>query len=673
METTENPLLKALPPAVDYLSYLTILEYNLTVEQLPVLHGLLQDTAFTANVGWDLVHLLLPLLPESRTCLQDVARLGNPREVVLKVTELLESLAVEDRVDDASEEDEEKSSEPEQLAPSNGVTSSPDHDASAVRPIPKDQPREPPSKISRFCVLVEMLAVLHPRIKTKHPSRFLSTSLQPLLSAYASLLAHDEAAGAVLDFIKTFTGSRRPKLPPRKSSMQVPTQPRGNPDTAPDPEASEESTAPEENDLQQRLIQSFLTFVVEGYLSSLPAEDDIVAMCWSTRLRQKSHPEKNVPGQDSMCEAFEKDEKLHHQDSILGQMLALARDLNLVAEELIKTLVEPEDSNVEDPDDLPSSASEVPLSRPGCLYLLCANIASTVFFQAPSTIPQFSSFPIYSTILTRSLTPDQLSGNLNIESLALIDSLLFLGSYVSELLGFEKSLPDDESFNSHLQNLSLLSANTPLASLRYNAHILATRTFHAHQNDDRRFSIIKDNLEHCPYENLKASAIGWLKDEILHASKLTHPISSDPAPRAETVTNTQNEATSPFGKANCMPTLARYIFLRPTDMNDDAFLAHQNYFLAVLNLYYLLLSLGARGEYPYVDIIDSRLEYQSEKDWLTDLEERIRKFREVNAGEEVAGMNLMEGLLGMCREKLVPYYDRHQEEKEKEERGDQSL
>lgn len=58
----DNPLLKALPPETDYISYLTILEYSLTAEQLPTLHKILQDTTLTANIGWDLVHLLLPLL-----------------------------------------------------------------------------------------------------------------------------------------------------------------------------------------------------------------------------------------------------------------------------------------------------------------------------------------------------------------------------------------------------------------------------------------------------------------------------------------------------------------------------------------------------------------------------------------------------------------------------------
>ncbi|KAL9033719.1 MAG: hypothetical protein Q9180_005799, partial [Flavoplaca navasiana] len=105
MASDDNPLIKALPPAVDYLSYLTILEYNLTLEQLPLLHDILQDTTLTANIGWDLVHLLLPLLPESQSCLQDVARLGNPREVILKVTELLEALNAPDG--NTVEDDEE--------------------------------------------------------------------------------------------------------------------------------------------------------------------------------------------------------------------------------------------------------------------------------------------------------------------------------------------------------------------------------------------------------------------------------------------------------------------------------------------------------------------------------------------------------------------------------------
>lgn len=331
----DNPLLKALPPELDYISYLTVLEYNLTAEQLPVLHGILQDTTLTANIGWDLVHLLLPLLPESQTCLQDVARLGNPREVVLKVTELLESLAIPNELPEDGEDQEElaeKLSELEvheedinrdQKEQSAVGDSIPSQDAVSREATEQNDRSSIPSKVMQFSALVDMLAILHPRIKTKHPSRFLSTSLQAVLPAYATLLKHDDTTETLLTLIKTFAGTKRPKLPPRKSSTQILTQPQAHNTSlsAPDPEGNDEPVTPEEEALQRKLLQSFLTFVVEGYMSSLPADDDVVAMSWSSRLRERLHSEKNIPGRRTLCEAFEHDEILHHRDSVIGRML----------------------------------------------------------------------------------------------------------------------------------------------------------------------------------------------------------------------------------------------------------------------------------------------------------------------------------------------------------------
>ena len=42
-DAKENPLLAALPPATDYMTYLTLVEYNLTEDNLPTLHQVLQD------------------------------------------------------------------------------------------------------------------------------------------------------------------------------------------------------------------------------------------------------------------------------------------------------------------------------------------------------------------------------------------------------------------------------------------------------------------------------------------------------------------------------------------------------------------------------------------------------------------------------------------------------
>jgi hypothetical protein len=325
----DNPLLKALPPETDYISYLTILEYNLTAEQLPTLHDVLQDTTLTANIGWDLVHLLLPLLPASRECLQDVARLGNPREVVLKVTEMLEAIGAEDEDEDdeAEEEETDKVAEKiEELKIDNEETGKePDpllHPA--LRPQEPSEAQKPPSKVDRFSALLDMLSILHPRIQTKYPSRFLSTSLQSILPAFMQIARNIEATEAVLGFIKALSGTKRPRLPPRKSSSAVLTQSMIK--SAPDPEGKDEALGTDEVALQARLLQSFLTYVTEGYMSSMVADEDVPGLAWSSRYHEKMHPEKCIPGRRTYTELFTEEESLHERDTVIGQILVSTVD-----------------------------------------------------------------------------------------------------------------------------------------------------------------------------------------------------------------------------------------------------------------------------------------------------------------------------------------------------------
>ena len=317
-----NPLLKALPPATDYLSYLTILEYNLTTDHLPTLHTVLQDPDLTANIGWDLVHLLLPLLPASYQCLQDVARLGNPREVVLKVAELLEALAIEDDSDHDSDRDRDSHGSaadaprfPRAQQDHHGTTEQRDMSNPTHRTLPK----RTSSSLVQFTTLIEMLAIVHPRIKTKYPSRFLSTSLQAILPAYRQVAASLAATDAVLALIKALSGPSRPKLPPRKSSTAVVVL--ENAHIAPDPEGRDEVLAPEELALQNRLLQSFLSYIIEDCVSSMPSIRDTPGLAWSCRLEEKLRPQKMVPGRESYSKRFTDDEGFHERDTIIGQMV----------------------------------------------------------------------------------------------------------------------------------------------------------------------------------------------------------------------------------------------------------------------------------------------------------------------------------------------------------------
>ena len=95
---------EARPPATDPFTYLTLIETHLSPEILPELDHILQDAELTQTIGWDLVDKLVKL-PGCETCLETIARLGNPREVIIKVNEALSQLDVDEGYE-ADEEDQ---------------------------------------------------------------------------------------------------------------------------------------------------------------------------------------------------------------------------------------------------------------------------------------------------------------------------------------------------------------------------------------------------------------------------------------------------------------------------------------------------------------------------------------------------------------------------------------
>ena len=293
-DKSENIIIEALPPATDYITYLTILEYNLTKAQLPLLHRLLQNPTLTINIGWDLVTLLVPLLPASQECLVDVARLGNPREVILKVAELLGKTgrSLWDEEDSNSEQDE-TSLKQEQTK---------DHAVSDDNG-PKEQHKSSYQSVIEFQALLHMISIVHPRIKTKRPSRFLITSFEAILPAYARVTSSALSTIAVLSLIDKLCQSAKPSLPPRENNSVV--KPTGSKLlAAPDPEGSEETVTSEERVLQMRLLRSFITHVIEVYVESLPMVDDSPGLAWTERYLEKQHPERVLPFHTTMLSRF---------------------------------------------------------------------------------------------------------------------------------------------------------------------------------------------------------------------------------------------------------------------------------------------------------------------------------------------------------------------------------
>lgn len=280
MPTTKESLAaitESLPPASDPLTYLTILESHISPAILPKLNEILQDVELTQSIGWDLIHLLLPV-PGAETCLKTIARLGNPREVVLKITEALQLL-------------------------------DPDVEALEVEKVEEGTVAEPTS-VDKYCLLIQLLAIVHPRIKTKYPSRFLSTSL---ISVRQTFRPSNQATLAVISFAHTISGKKRPSLPGRKSSLNIPLSVNddSNP-SAPDPEAQDED--PKEAAIQKKLLLSFVTHILEDYVNSNLLE-------WAARFQESFDPQKIVTGKRSLSDSFKEEPALVTRDGIAGQLV----------------------------------------------------------------------------------------------------------------------------------------------------------------------------------------------------------------------------------------------------------------------------------------------------------------------------------------------------------------
>jgi hypothetical protein len=580
----EHPLLAARPPVTDPITYLTIIEYNLTEENLPVLHQVLQDPELTSTIGWDLVHLLLPLLPASEECLQDIATKGNPRECVLKVTEALRLLEFEES-QETEDEDEDKTeaegSGQRLIAPEIEVgesSASPRLPCTVLPPLP----------VLKFEILLDILATLHRRVKTKFPSRFLSTSLQAALVAFNRANSNiEELALSAIKFVKTLSGTKRPHLPTRRSSGHLLRTITNT--SEPDPEANGDAQNDDETTLVTRLLQSFITHILEDYVLSLTSNEDVPGLAWSSRLMEKYEPQRipKKPNYRKYADRFAQDEDLTSRSAILGQVVALTQDLGLKTEDLMRTVLDAEVEKRGIPgteDEPPSSAEDIPLSRTGSLLLLTARSVKQQLYASANSddLSAISIFPEHATILSNfvgALGPQ----TVGLEPDALLDTVLAHGLIALEQnnVGEPK---DDESFAQYLQTVSLISANTPSPSLRGHAHYLTTTVLRSHPHDLVRLTFIRDTLEHCPYENLKASAVSWLKGETLEAN----------TPHAE-VDGETNIFATPVALSTVAPFLWPDLTNHYTSIDTDIaeawvqFRQELGFYVAALNFYYMLL------------------------------------------------------------------------------------
>ncbi|KAF7862566.1 hypothetical protein EAF04_007439 [Stromatinia cepivora] len=604
------------PPVGDHLTYLNFIKKilvedqpaaDLRLELLSSLNDVLQDKVRANLIGWDIMPTLLRV-PGSESCLITIARLANPREVIIGVVEAMSELDLEDVEDNWDEEPIEN------------------EEGTAVKES---------NEIDRFCLLLSLLAILHPRIKTKHPSRFLANSIDTITNAFHP--SH-KAVLAVVKFIQTLSSKKRPTLPRRKSSLSITNVMRPEVDsplpTAPDPEPEEEDSY--ESAIQQKLLQGFAIHMLDLYVNEHPIE-------WAGRLQELFDPKRVVAGRTSLCVAFRIDPSLQIRDEVAGQIVALCRDLGLADYNLLFDTIyaTPPIAHVqsehEDPkDNLPDSAEEIPLSPNGSLFLLTSLIFSSLMFKTKSPEPVMSIFPDHAKLVARFFESADRS------SIAIVDAVVAIGLWLEHSNKFVSGEFKDNDYMAHLRALSLWSATNPSPGLRYCTHKLTSAILHAHPVDAMRLTFISKTLQGSPDEisaiALKASAIAWLKEELITAhERKSQNLFSTSSALLET-------------KSQIFPNLSSLVDDSDEELTNDlmtSFAVH----MAALNFLFFIT-----GE-QYANLIPSGMMTQVESEYLVPLktaQERVLKSSGSSEDTEAPHMELE--LLGeqisMCLSKL---------------------
>ncbi|OAA55030.1 putative protein family, YAP/Alf4/glomulin [Niveomyces insectorum RCEF 264] len=615
--TAAAALFEARPPATDRFTYLTLVEQHLSPDVLPTLHDVLQDAQLTQEIGWDLVEMLVPLLPASEDCLDDVARLGNPREVILKVLEVLESLKTrgrrrqngryggrygeeregeeeqekkddEDGTDDDDDYEEEDEEEKEEHEGRHGHSGE-DDSGSGV---------ETTTRI--FVVLLGMLGVLHRRIKTKYPSRFLESTLRTILAVYRP--DRPAMTTAVLGLMRSLAGRHRPPPPMRRSDSSVVLAKKtaasntsdtvgrddgpaflaqlarsnsainnvaldhGRPDDAavgvPDPEA-EDSVEPSEHAVQQQLLQSFLTCVLEAYVNANE-------LAWAPRLIEHYHPDKVVPGRPTLLQDYREDPDKITRDAAVGQLVALALDLGLTCSDaLVQSVCRgPVRRNpLADPNVASGGINSIPLSTGGVLCLLAYWVFSSDVFKADAPVPRLHVFPEHYAML-EAFFDDNAAAQIA-RTPGTVEAIVVVGLWLDHHGLYSAgatpdtaaSMPADDFMPYH-HLLTLCAVFHPVLAVRNAATALAGAVLHANPDAEDRLKILQDLLENCMFASLRACAVTWLREEILLAAAADIPTGSGSGSGSEATSSASAAAggSSPFAGTEAVEQLQYAIF-----------------------------------------------------------------------------------------------------------------
>ena len=276
---------------------------------------------------------------------------------------------------------------------------------------------------------------------------------------------------------------------------------------------------------------------------------------------------------------------------------AVSRELKISSRELLTIVTRPEVVPKGDPDDLPSSPSEISLSHTGSLYLLTAVLSQDKTYHGALSLPS------YWKILDQYKPSLGLLDNPTPGILPTVDAILFLGLFVFHTLpptppnpsAADSTADYDEQADNYgassqvAQALSEICTTNPSQTLRSQAHNIISQLL-AKQHPARALTTFRNTfllriLRTSPYTSLRASAVTWLKEGLL----LT-------AAAAATSDEEISHQALLEGVRALLAEAFPFLYPEPRQFYDDgggepeAILRDVPFLLTSFNLYYLLYS-----------------------------------------------------------------------------------
>lgn len=264
------------------------------------------------------------------------------------------------------------------------------------------------------------------------------------------------------------------------------------------------------------------------------------------------------------------------------------------------------------------SLEELPLSRIGALYCVAARVATALLNDRPASI-NLSLFPQHEELASRFLDIEEGVASM----VQTVDATLILGWAALEATDGVAEAETRAEFSSYLQRISFTSANMPLPSMRFQAHAFASAVLRGNPSSEARLDFIQDTLEHCPYANLKVTAVGWLKDEILMAFDVPLNNSSFQGTEGLRITNSTGDSSNAFAQPSALRACAPWLFATPDTSSMQDMATNFPFWLAALNLYYLLCSSPLL--YKRLEVHRLAVEFNVDKDFVAVLAALVEK------------------------------------------------